>query len=131
MTDDSPSQSQNFKEIILILDEMKDLGKFKGVLLAYRNGGLIAENISKGFDYNEFAAMCASVLESAGSIGQTIGDRKIRKIVGELDDQTIIINECDKKFFLVFLLGKKSKVEYILNKLSEYKQKLLKKMNCF
>ncbi len=35
--------------------------------------------------------MCASVLESAVGIGDTIGDQKINKIIVELDEKTILI----------------------------------------
>ncbi len=122
------SQSRNFEELTKILDEMKELGKFKGVLLAYRNGGLIAENMGNNFDGAEFAAMCASVLESAEGLGQTMDVKKIGKIIAELEEQTIIINECDLNTFLVFIIERESKVEVIFNKLNEYSQKIIEKI---
>jgi len=113
----------NNKEITHILAEMKDLGKLKGVLLAYRDGGLIAENIDKNSDYSELAAMCASVLERAEGLGQITGG-KISKIIAELDKQTIVIIESEKDTFLTFLIDKDSNFGIILNKIEDFNQKI-------
>lgn len=114
-----------FKEIKLILNEMKKLGKFKGVLLSTRDGGLIAENIGKKVNYNEFAAMCASVLESAEDLGKTFGVNKIGKIIAELEDQAVIIVECDNKRFFAFIIENESEIDLVLNDLAKYNQKII------
>jgi predicted regulator of Ras-like GTPase activity (Roadblock/LC7/MglB family) len=125
MSKDKPSHTQKFEKINLILDEIKELGKFKGVLLSTRDGGLISENIGKGADYNEFAAMCASVLESAEGLGKTFGVNKIGKIIAELEEQTIVIVECDTKRFLTFLIEKDSKIDIVFDNLTKYYQKII------
>ena len=105
-----------------IFDEIKEKGKFLGVVFAYRNGELIFQNIGVKFDSIKFASMCASVLEGATELGQTIGDRKINKIIAELEEKTIIIVECDEKSFFVLIINKNSQVDIILNQLNEYIQ---------
>jgi len=117
--------TSRLEEIKLILNEMKELGKFKGVLLSTRDGGLIAENIGKSVDYNEFAAMCASVLESAEDLGKTFGINKIGKIIAELEDQAVIIVECDRKSFLAFIIENESEIDLVLDDLAKYNQKIL------
>lgn len=114
-----------FKEIKLILNKMKELGKFKGILFSTRDGGVIAENIGERDDYNEFAAMCASVLESAEDLGKTFGVNKIGKIIAEFEDQAVIIVECDNKRFLVFIIENESEIDLVLNDLALYNQKIL------
>ncbi len=125
MSKDISSYSMNFEAINLILDEMKELGTFKGILFSKRDGGLIAENIGKDIDYNEFAAMCASVFESAEGLGKTFGVNKIGKIIAELGDQTIIIVECSNKTFLTFIIGKESNVDLVFDNWAKYNQKII------
>ena len=117
-------KTSRFKQIKSILNEIKELGKFKGILLSTRAGGLIAENIGKSIDYNEFAAMCASVLESAEDLGKTFGVNKIGKIVVELEDQALLIVECDHKRFLTFIIENESEVDLVLDDLAKYNQKI-------
>ena len=105
-----------------IFDEIKEKGKFLGVVFAYRNGELIFQNIGDKFDSIKFASMCASVLEGATELGQTIGNRKINKIIAELEEKTIIIVECDEKSFFILIINKESQVDIILNQLNEYIQ---------
>lgn len=122
MSKDISSPSQKFSDI---LDEMKELGNFKGVLLSTRDGGLMAENIGGNADYNEFAAMCASVLESAEGLGKSFGVNKIGKIIAELEEQTIVIVECDTKSFLAFIIEKESKIDIVFDNLTNYYQKII------
>jgi len=69
--------------------------------------------------------MCASVLESAISLGRTMGDKKAAKIIAELGNQTIIITECDERTFLVFDLNNESNFNVILEKMKDYIRKIL------
>ena len=123
MNDIKLSQAQKFKKLELVLEEIKTLGKLKGVILADRDGGLITENVGEDKDYNEFSAMCASVLESAEGLGQNIGGN-VSKIITELDKQTIVIIKCENKTFLSFLIEKDSHFELVLKKISDFTQKI-------
>ena len=125
MNNNNPLYSPNLKEIRQILDQIKDLGKLDGVMLANRDGVLIVENINIRSDYNEFAAMTASVLESAEDMGNTIGINKIGNILAELENQSIIIIKCDNtNTFLTLIFKKESNIERVLQKLDDYCQKI-------
>jgi len=127
MNDESPSYSGKSEQLNLILNDMKNEGQLKGVVLAKRNGDLIAENIEDDFDGSTFAAMCASVLESAEDLKKTLGSKKISKIIADLESgQTIIIIECDKKTIISFILEKESKIDKILKNIDEYCMKIIK-----
>ncbi|MHA1526717.1 MAG: roadblock/LC7 domain-containing protein [Promethearchaeota archaeon] len=119
------SQAQKFKKLELVLEEIKTLGKLKGVILADRDGVLITENVGEDKDYNMFSAMCASVLESAEGLGHSIGGN-VSKIITELDEQTIVIIQCENKTFLSFLIEKDSHFGLVLDKMADYKQKIEK-----
>ena len=123
MNEGKLSQAQKFKKLELILEEIKNVGKLKGVILADRDGALITENVGEDKDYNEFSAMCASVLESAEGLGQMIGN-KVSKIITDLDEQTIVIIECENKTFLSFLIEKDSQFGLVLNKIADFKRKI-------
>jgi len=69
--------------------------------------------------------MCASVLESATGLGRTMGDRKVNKIIAELEGQTIVIIECDEKTFLVFDINNESNFNIILENLEVYIRKII------
>ena len=127
MNNESPSHSGKSEQLNLILNDMKNEGKLKGVVLAKRNGDLIAENIENNFDGSTFAAMCASMLESAEDLKKTLGSKKISKIIADLESgQTIIIIECDNKTFISFILEKESQIEQILKNIEEYCIKIIK-----
>ena len=123
MNDIKLSQAQKFKKLELVLEEIKTLGKLKGVILADRDGGLITENVGEDKDYNMFSAMCASVLESAEGLGQSIGG-KVKKIIAELNEQTIVIIQCENKTFLSFLIEKNSHFGLVLKKISDFTQRI-------
>lgn len=123
MNESKLSQAQKFKKLELLLEEIKTIGKLKGVILSDRDGGLITENVGEDKDYNEFSAMCASVLESAEGLGQNIGG-KVSKIITELDKQTIVIIKCENKTFLSFLIEKNSQFGLVLKKIPEFTQKI-------
>jgi len=118
-------ESQNSLKINLILDEMKEMGHFKGIMLSYRNGRLIAQNIGNNTDFNEFAAMCASVLESAEGLGKSFGATKTGKIIAELGNYTIIIIECNYDIFLTFILNNDSQIELVFKNLNDFSQKII------
>ncbi len=119
------SNSQKFEELIQVLEEIKDKGNLSGTIFADRDGRLIFENIGNEFNGIQFSSMCASVLESATGLGQTIGNRKIKKIITELEEKTIIIVECNNKTFLTLVVNYDSKVNLILSHLQDYIQKLI------
>ena len=123
MNDIKLSQAQKLKKLELVLEEIKMLGKLKGVILADRDGVLITENVGEDKDYNMFSAMCASVLESAEGLGQSIGG-KVSNIITELDEQTIFIIQCENKTFLSFLIEKDSHFGLVLKKISDYTQRI-------
>lgn len=120
------SNLDKFEELYQILDNIKNQGKLDGIIFAYRDGRLIVENIGDKFDSKKFISMCASVLESALGIGETVGNREIHKIIAEVAEKTILIFECDEKTFLTILVNKESNVNLILNKLNENVQKIIK-----
>ena len=125
MSKDTSLQSHNTTELNLLLNEMKELGKFRGILLSSRKGRLIAENVGDGVDYSEFAAMCASVLKSTEKLRNNLEANEISRIIAELDNLTIIIAECDEKMFLTFFIEKDSEVDLIFKELVEYNQKII------
>jgi len=124
-------KTEKVKKLTQILDTIKESGNLLGVLLAYRDGGLIAENFKKNIDFNNFTSMCASVLESAISLGRTMGDKKTAKVIAELGTQTIVITECDEKTFLVFDLIYESNFTKIQNNMQDYIHKLILIINEF
>ncbi|MHA1472336.1 MAG: roadblock/LC7 domain-containing protein [Promethearchaeota archaeon] len=124
-------KTEKVKKLTQILDTIKENGNLLGVLLAYRDGGLIAENFKKNINFDNFTSMCASVLESAISLGRTMGDKKTAKVIAELGTQTIVITECDEKTFLVFDLIYESNFTTIQNNMQDYIHKLILIINEF
>ena len=115
MNESKLSQAQKIKKLELVLAEIKNVGNLKGVILS--------ENVGEDKDYNEFSAMCASVLESAEGLGQNLGG-KVSKIIAELDEQTIVIIKCENKTFLSFLIEKDSHFGLVLKKISDFTQRI-------
>ena len=118
-------KTEKVKKLTQIMNLIKNNGNLLGVLFAYRDGGLIAENFKEKIDFNNFTSMCASVLESAIGLSRTLGDRKTTKIIAELETQTIVITECDEKTFLVFIINKESNFNVILEKMEDYIRKII------
>lgn len=118
-------KTERVKKLTQIIDLIKDNGNLLGVLFAYRDGGLIAENFEEKIDFDNFTSMCASVLESAINLGRTIEDRKVVKIIAELGTQTIVITECDEKTFLVFDLNYDSNFNVILENMEDYLRRII------
>ncbi|MFX0018176.1 MAG: roadblock/LC7 domain-containing protein [Promethearchaeota archaeon] len=122
------TKEQKLEILNQILNELKQKGKLKGVIFSYREGGIIAENLSANyleFNSDEYSSMCASVLESALGLGRTIAGKKFNKIIAELDKDTIILIECDDKTFLSFILNDISKINPILDEIERYIQKII------
>jgi len=120
-------KTEKVKKLTQIMNLIKNKGNLLGVLFAYRDGGLIAENFKEKIDFNNFTSMCASVLESAIGLSRTLGDKKTTKIIAELETQTIVITECDEKTFLVFNINKESNFNVLLEKMEDYIRKTSKK----
>ena len=118
-------KDEKAKRLTQVLDKIKENGDLSGILFAYRDGGLIAENFKERINFDNFTSMCASVLESAIGLSHTMGDRKTVKIIAELENQTIIVTECDEKTFLVFDLKYESNFNAILQKMEDYIRKLI------
>jgi predicted regulator of Ras-like GTPase activity (Roadblock/LC7/MglB family) len=111
-----------------ILSEMKEEGKFQGVLLSFRNG----EDICSVFDENikminssELSSMCASVLEGANNLRKLIGEEKLTKIITELNSYMLIIVQCDKNVFLTLIADYNSRVNLIIDSIEEYQKKII------
>ena len=118
-------KTEKVKKLTQIMNLIKENGNLLGVLYAYRDGGLIAENFKEKIDFDNFTSMCASVLESAIGLSHTMGDRKTGKIIAELGTQTIVIMECDEKTFLVLDLNYESNFNEILEKMEDYIRKII------
>ena len=117
------SNSHKYTEFFPLLNEIKNNGNLDGIIFAYRDGELISKNTSEEFDCKKFASMCATVLESAIGIGETIGNQKFKKIITELEEKTIIIFEYDNKSFFILIINRDSNISYVLNKMEEIIQK--------
>ena len=125
MNNNEPSGPYSFKNVELIVDEIKEQGNFHAALLAFKDGGIISEVGGDGRDSNQFSAMCASVLKSAEGLGQTFGETTVGKIITELEDQSIIIIKCSEKTYLVLFLKHDTKVDFITKNLDGYIQKII------
>ena len=120
------SNLEKSEETKRLLDEFNQKGDLDGIIYAYRDGGIITEITGNEFDCKNFTSMCASVLESALGIGETIGNRRINKIITELEEKTIFIFECDKNTFLILIVKRESNINLIFNQLNEFIQNLIK-----
>ena len=118
------SNSPKLEELKEVLEEIKETGKLLGIIFAERDGSLIFENVGIDFNGKQFSSMCASVLESASGLCETIGNRNIKKIITELVEKTIIIIECNNETFLTLVITRDSKVHHILDHLQEYTARL-------
>jgi predicted regulator of Ras-like GTPase activity (Roadblock/LC7/MglB family) len=113
--------SRDIWEVKKIIDDMKRVGDLNGVVIANRDGDLIAENIENVFDGNKFSAMCASILESAEDLSKGLNSRKLGKVIAELDKgQSIFIVQYDAKIFFSFILGNTSKMDLVLKIFENY-----------
>ena len=119
------SEQQKDKDIQQIIDEIKKKGNLNGVIFSYKEGKMITENLEAPLDKSIFCSMCASVLESASSLGISSGGLKLKKIITELESQTIIIIECTDKTFLALFVNENSEAKKILNDIDSYIRKII------
>ena len=119
------SKSEKEEKLSQILSKLKEEGNFSGVIFSYRDGGVIKEVLERDFDYLEFVSMCASVLESALGLSRAMGDVKIKKIISELSQHTVLMIECDEKTFLILIIKLNSHVNNLLKKIEEYVRKII------
>ncbi len=119
------SEQQKVKDFKSIIDEIKEKGNLNGVLFAYKEGSLITDNLNAPLDKSVFSSMCASVLESASSLGKSSGDLVLKKIITELKSHVIIIIEVNDETFLVLFVNKNSRTEIISDKINDYIRKII------
>jgi len=128
MESDNKNNLNKKSQLVQVLNDLKQRGAFPGVLLAYKDGGLIHSIINediKPLEVHELSSMCASVLESANNISAVIGEEKPKKIVAELRSYILIIVPCHKDVFLTFIIDENSHVFKILDSIEEHKKKIL------
>ncbi|MFX1570205.1 MAG: roadblock/LC7 domain-containing protein [Promethearchaeota archaeon] len=121
------SRSDKFREVSQIINEIKDKANLDGIIFANKDGALISESIGNELNSKKIASMCATVLESAVGIGDSIGNQKIKKIIAELEEKTIFILECDSSTFFIIIINRESHISYTMNKLEEVIQKVNKR----
>ncbi|MFX1500271.1 MAG: roadblock/LC7 domain-containing protein [Promethearchaeota archaeon] len=120
------SNLEKSKEAQHLLSEFNQKGNLESIIFAYRDGSIITEITEDGFNIKNFTSMCASVLESALGIGETMGNRRISKIITELEKKNILIYICDNKTFLILILKNDSNTNLIFNQLDGVIQNLVK-----
>jgi predicted regulator of Ras-like GTPase activity (Roadblock/LC7/MglB family) len=108
-----------------LIDEIKHVGSLIGVLLSDREGNLILDNVSIDFDKSNCSSMCASLLESALTLGRISGDQKLVKIITEVEETSIIILECDEKRFLTIFANFESNIKALLGEIKDYIKKIV------
>ena len=119
------AESEKLRKLSQILTDLKGQGNLLGVMFAERSGKVINIVGEEDFNYDEFSSMCASVLESALELSNVMGEKKIEKIVTELEGRLIIILECDKFTFLILNANSESHINKVLSKMENYIKKLL------
>ncbi|MFW9938178.1 MAG: roadblock/LC7 domain-containing protein [Candidatus Thorarchaeota archaeon] len=120
-----PSDTIKSLKLEGILKEIRKEGNLKAVLFSNRDGQLIREELEGEIDSDLFSSMCASVLESAEGLANNLGDKRILKVIAELEKQSIIILKCDKKTFLTLILKNDSKINKILDNIENYIRKII------
>ena len=119
-----PSKNE---QLSIILDQLKQEGKFQGILLSYRDGELIFSSFNENLrnvNGPELSSMCASVLEGTNNLSKVIGEESLTKVVAELNSYMLIIIQCDKKVFLTLITDYNSHVSHVLDNI----EKLIKKI---
>ena len=124
MKESEKENSDENIELAHILGELRTKGNFTGVLFAKRNGELIKENAEKFIDSKELVSMCASVVEGATGLSETMGNQQANKIIAELNEETIYIAKVNQNSFLICILNAQSNYRVILEDLENYIQKI-------
>ena len=126
MNENSDNNNIESKKLSRILDDLKENGNLTGVIFTKRNGEVIEEKIAENVDSKILSSMCATVLESAVGLGETVGNQHVIKIIAELEESSIIIVEIKEKLsFLILILNKFSDTNVFLSQLGNYIQKLI------
>ncbi|MFX1426860.1 MAG: roadblock/LC7 domain-containing protein [Promethearchaeota archaeon] len=125
MKESGKGNSEDSDELTNIINELKTQGNFTGVLYIRRDGEILNESIEKPIDTKAFASMCASVLEGAMELSETMGNQNIRKIIAELNNETIIIIRIENSSFLVCILNPQSNSNLLLEDLDRYIQNIM------
>ena len=116
------------EQLFKILDQLKQEGKFQGILLSYRDGELIFSNLNKdlrNIDDSELSSMCASVLEGANNLSKVIGEESLTKVVAELNSYMLFIIQCDKNVFLTLISDYDSHVSHTLDNIEKIMKKII------
>ena len=124
MKESSLTSSEKEDPLGETLEKIKKTGDLIGVIFTYRDGTSIKTNIDKDFNDQTFAAMCASVMGSAETLGATIRDQASKKIIVEMETQNIMMMGCDPRTFLIFIFHSNSKMDKLMKKVDGYIQKL-------
>ena len=128
MNSEYGNDTNKSERLSLFLTELKEEGKFQGVLLSYRDGedicSVFNESI-KTINIQELSSMSASVLEGANNLKRLIGEEKLTKIVTELNSYTLIIVQCDNNVFLTIIADHNSRVNLILDSIEKYQKKII------
>lgn len=119
------AESEKTSKLSQILIDLKSQGNLIGVLFAERSGKVIYIVGEENFNYEEFSSMCASVLESALELSKVMGEKRIKKIITEVEGKIFIILECDKFTFLVLSANSESHINKVLSKMENYIKKLM------
>ncbi|MBD3194207.1 MAG: hypothetical protein GF317_04075 [Candidatus Lokiarchaeota archaeon] len=123
----SRSNLPDQKRLNELMKEIKTKANLLGVLLSYKDGRLLAKAIAEELNLKEFVPMIASVLKSAEGLGESIGEKEVKKIITHLKNCTIIISQFrQKSLFLTFLLDHDSLIEPILKEIDNYLRKIKK-----
>ena len=116
---------ENLKELKKIIDEIKEKGNLLGIIVSYRDGNLVLENIGENFDCDTFTAMCASVIASAEALGYTIKNQKFNRIIVELHEKNMVIIGITLHLFIILFFNDQSKIDMILEHMDNYVNKII------
>jgi predicted regulator of Ras-like GTPase activity (Roadblock/LC7/MglB family) len=120
--------SDKKEQLSKILEQLKQEGRFQGILLSYRNGELIFSRLNEDLKHlngSELSSMCASVLEGANNLSEVIGEASLTKVVAELNFYMLIIIQCDKNVFLTLISDCDSLVSDALDNIEKIMKKII------
>ena len=109
-----------------ILREIKKKGNLLGVFVSYRDGNLVLCDIEEEYDCETFAAMGASVIASAETLGYSIKNQKFHKLIAELEEKTLLIYGVSKQIFIFFIFNDNSNIDLILKDIDKYCKRMIK-----
>lgn len=125
MNDQDPSNFPNIEKLNFIINNIKEQGNLSGVILSHKDGRLIVENTEGRYNFNEFIPLIASALRSAEGIGDCVSGRKVKKIIAQLENISIMILKTKtKNAFLALIINEESFISPILKDLDNLSQKI-------